>query len=62
MSRASKSTMPFLRIAAVPDLPEPAADLRGCVIRVEGGAEAADHLYLCRKNADGTYVWVALDG
>ena len=52
----------LLRIAAVPELPEPSADLRGCVIRVEGGAETADHLYLCRKNADGTYVWVALDG
>jgi Right handed beta helix region len=51
----------LLRIGAVPGLPEPSADLRGCLVRVEGGAGTADHVYVCRKNADGSYSWTSLD-
>jgi hypothetical protein len=42
---------------SVPDLPPPGVEHRGKMIRVEGGAGAADRLFICEKDAAGKYAW-----
>ncbi|MFL5539865.1 MAG: glycosyl hydrolase family 28-related protein [Longimicrobiaceae bacterium] len=47
----------YLRPGAVGALPAAAAQHRGKLVRVEGGAGVADTLHICEKNAAGAYVW-----
>lgn len=53
----------FLKVGKDSDssLPTPSADYRGKVIRIEGGSGEADHVYMCLKQADESYVWSQLD-
>lgn len=47
----------YLRPGAVAVLPTAAAQDRGKLVRVEGGAGGADKLYICEMNSAGAYVW-----
>lgn len=41
-------------------LPNADAGYRGKMIRIEGGAGVADHVFVCRKLADDSYEWTQL--
>lgn len=47
----------FPGVPKVSSLPSADANLRGRMLRVEGGTGVADHLYLCIKNTGDTYEW-----
>lgn len=49
-----------LKAGSVTSLPTASATHRGRILRVEGGTGVADALYVCRKDAAGTYSWVQL--
>ena len=51
------ATDAYARPGAVTSLPAAAAKHRGKMVRVEGGDGAADGLFICEKDAAGTFAW-----
>jgi hypothetical protein len=51
---------PAPAIIGLASLPSAVADLRGRMVRVNGGAGVADEVYICRRNAAGAYEWAAV--
>lgn len=50
-------TRRYLQAGNITSLPAADSSMRGRMVRVEGGSGVADGLYICMKNADGTYTW-----
>lgn len=48
------------KVGTVTSLPTPSATHRGRMLRVEGGTGVADALYVCQKDAAGTYSWAQI--
>lgn len=49
-----------LKPGTVTSLPTASVTHRGRLLRVEGGSGVADALYVCRKDAGGTYSWAQI--
>lgn len=50
----------FIKSGSIASLPTADSSYRGKIIRVEGGTDVADAVYICIKNASNTYEWKEL--
>lgn len=50
----------YIHLGLKAELPAPTATYHRCLVVKSGGAGVADELYVCLKQADGSYAWIKI--